>query len=121
MRRVEDRNRIVLLDQYRPSLLISTLVLLGLSLLDAVLTLTLISQGAHEVNPIMRYFLGHGAHAFLVVKYGLTACSALIIVICHEVLINRYRLASGILPLFAMVFGAVVVWEFYLLSVASCR
>ncbi len=120
-RRREDRTQVVLLDRYKPSLVMITALILGLSLLDAILTLTLISKGAHEVNPFMRYCLGHGAHAFLLVKYSLTALSALIIVICHEAIVTRYRLASGILPFFATAFGCVVVWEFYLLSIAGCR
>ncbi len=115
-RRAEDRHRIVILDRYKPSLLIATIVILGLSLLDAVLTLILLSQGARELNPVMRYYLSHGPQVFLLVKYGLTVLPVLIIVIGHEALTTRYRFCSGLLPLFASFFGGVVIWEFYLLS-----
>ncbi|MBC2710396.1 MAG: hypothetical protein HGJ94_05175 [Desulfosarcina sp.] len=115
MRRAEDRNRIVAFDRYKPSLFVTTLFVLSLSLLDAALTLTLLSQGAEELNPVMRYYLNQGPQIFLLVKYGLTALSVLIIILGSEALTTRYRLCSGILPLFAAIFSGVVMWEFYLL------
>jgi hypothetical protein len=116
-RRAEDRNRIVVMDRYKPSLIFFTIIVLSLSLLDAVLTLTLLAQGASELNPVMNYYLNHGPQVFLIVKYGLTALSVLIIVVGHEVLTNRYRFCYGILPLFASFFGCVVIWELYLLFI----
>ena len=55
---------------------------------------------------------------FLIIKYGLTALSVLIIVLVKENLITRYRIGTGILlHVFAAFFGSVVIWEFYLLSI----
>lgn len=116
VRRAEDRKRIVALDRYDPSLRIPSMLVLILSLVDAALTLTLIARGARELNPVMRYYLSHGPEVFLFVKYGLTAASVLIIVLIYESLASRYRLRSTILPVFAVVFGGVVLWEIYLLS-----
>jgi hypothetical protein len=118
VRRTEDRKRIVALDQYKPSLFIGILIVLSLSLLDAILTLTLIARGARELNPVMQYYLSHGPQVFLLVKYGLTALSLLIIVVVNETLITRYRIGTGtLLNIFAALFGSVVIWEFYLLSI----
>lgn len=116
VRRIEDRKRIVIFDRYRPSLILFAFVILGLSLLDALLTLTLIAKGAQELNPVMKYYLTHGPQIFLLVKYGLTALSVLIVIVSHEIITTRYRLCIGILPAFAILFSAVVVWECYLLS-----
>ena len=119
MRRAEDRQRVVALDRYQPSLFIGIMIVLCLSLLDALLTLILIAQGARELNPVMRYYLSHGPHVFLLAKYGLTAFSVLIIVLLKESLITRYRLSTGmLLHVFAAFFGSVVIWEFYLLSIS---
>lgn len=115
VRRAEDCNRIVVLDRYEPSLFISIMIVLILSLLDALLTLILIAHGARELNPVMRYCLNHGPQVFILAKYGLTALSVLIIVLANEALTTRCRLCTGILPVFASVFGTVVVWESYLL------
>ena len=116
VRRVDERDRIVIFDRYRPSLVFLALTVMGLSLLDAVLTLTLIAQGAQELNPVMRYYLTHGPRVFLLVKYGMTALSVLIIVVAYETITTRYRLCAGILPICAATFGGVVIWELYLLS-----
>jgi hypothetical protein len=118
IRRAADRRKIVALDQYSPSLLFGILSVLSLSLLDALLTLILVSRGAHELNPIMAYYLSHGTLAFLLVKYGLTALAVILIVLLNEALAARYRLGNGIvLHLFAACFGSVVIWQFYLLSI----
>lgn len=117
-RRVEDRRRIVTFDRYSPSLLISIVIVLSLSLLDALLTLILLSQGARELNPIMEYYLSHGPEVFLIVKYGLTVFSVLLIVLLKDALNNRYWFGSGnLLHLFAVGFGSVIIWQFYLLSI----
>jgi hypothetical protein len=116
-RRAEDRQRIIAFDRYPRPLLIVIIVVLFLSLLDALLTLLLIAQGASELNPVMHYYLGHGPQIFLLVKYGLTVLSVMIIVIAKEPISARYRISTGILHAFAAFFGGVVIWEFYLLSI----
>jgi hypothetical protein len=116
VRRIEDRNCIVIFDRYKPSLFIAIMFILGLSLLDALLTMILLSQGAKELNPVMRYFLSHGPRVFIFVKYVLTVLSVLIIVFVKEAFAARYKIGTGIfLHIFAALFGSVVIWEFYLL------
>lgn len=118
MRRAEDRNCIVVFDRYKPSLFIGIMIVLSLSLLDALLTLILLSQGAKELNPVMQYYLNFGAEAFIYAKYGLTAIPMLIILFSKDALITRYRLNIGIFfHVFAALFGIVIAWEFYLLSI----
>ena len=73
LRRAEDCKQITVLDQYDTSLMICALIVLGLSMVDAVLTLTLLEHGAVEVNPVMRYFIDLGLGPFVIAKYGLTA------------------------------------------------
>lgn len=94
------------------------MIVLSLSILDAILTLILLSQGAKELNPVMRYYLSHGPQVFISVKCGLTVLPMLIILLANEVLTNRYRIGAGMFfHIFAAFFGGVVIWEFYLLTV----
>lgn len=117
-RRAEDRREIVVFDRYRQSLFVSIIIVLSLSLLDALLTLILLSRGAIELNPVMDYYLSHGPEVFLMVKYGLTGFSVLLIVLLNNVLRTRYGLGTKtLLHAFAAVFGSVVIWQFYLLSI----
>jgi len=88
---------------------------LSLSILDAIFTLTLISRGAKELNPVMRYHLNHGPEVFITVKYGLTALPMLIILCAKEALANRYRIGAGVLfYVFGAFFIGVVFWEVFI-------
>jgi len=118
MRRAEDRNRIAIFDRYKPPLFIGMMIVLGLSILDAILTLILLSQGAKELNPVMRYYLNHGPQVFIFVKYGLTVLPMFIILFANEALTDRYRIGAGnLFHVSAAFFGSVVIWEFYLLFI----
>ncbi len=117
LRRVEDCKRIVELDYYPPILLISILIVLGLSLLDAALTLVLLDKGAVELNSVMRYYINQGPGTFVLVKYGLTALALMIMVGLNAIISVRWRIVSYFMfPSCVLVFGSVVVWELYLLA-----
>ncbi len=116
LQRSEDGKRIIILDQYHPTLLICALIVLGLSLLDAALTLVLLTRGAVELNPVMRYYINLGPKFFLLVKYGLTSLAVVFLVVLKPILSVRFRIASSLLfPFCVFVFGSVVIWELYLL------
>jgi hypothetical protein len=87
-----------------------------LSSIDAALTLTLISHGAYEVNPLMAPIVGGSALAFTVIKVGLTAGGVILLT-----LVARMR-AFGKIPvsffLYAVLagYGTLVVYELRLLE-----
>ena len=116
IRRKEDGRRITLLDFYQPSLLVSILIVLCLSLVDATLTLILLERGAVELNPIMHFYITLGPVPFILVKYGLTALPLLIMVLLSSVLSYRHRIGSLMIPLCGLLFGSVIIWEIYLLN-----
>ena len=115
VRRLDDRGRINLLDRYEPTLLISVMAVLCLSLMDGTLTLILVGQGALELNPVMRYYLTLGPVTFLMVKYGLTALALLILVGLHSITFSDHRIGIYLLPFCKLTFGSVVIWELFLL------
>ena len=115
VRRADDRNRIVLVDRYEPSLFFSVLTILCLSLVDGTLTLLLVSQGAVELNPVMRYYLTLGPKSFLLVKYGITALAVFILVVLHTITSKGYPIWNYLLPVCKLTFGSVIIWELFLL------
>ena len=116
LQRSEDGKRVIILDQYHPTLLISALIVLGLSLLDAALTFVLLARGAVELNPVMRYCINNGTLNFLLVKYSLTSLAIVILVVLNPIISVRSRIVSSLMfPCCALVFGAIVIWELYLL------
>jgi hypothetical protein len=114
IRRSEDKQQMIILDNYSPRLLIFVLVILTLSLADGFFTLHLTDHGAIEANPVMAYFLDLSPWAFMSVKYLLTTLS----VICFLILNNLYFKPFGIrvgriFPAIIAVFLVVVFWQFF--------
>ena len=114
IRRSEDKQQMIILDNYSPRLLTFVLIILALSLADGFFTLHLTEHGAIETNPVMAYFLDLNPWAFMSVKYLLTTLS----VICFLVLNNLYFKPFGIhvdrlFPAIIAVFLVVVFWQFF--------
>ncbi len=75
--------------------------LLGLTILDGVLTLELIDLNSEEINPVMAHLLHHGEFAFLMGKYILTATGIPFLVVYQHYRLFRTRFRVGwLLPVF---------------------
>ena len=114
IRRSEDQQRMIILDNYSPTLLAFVLIILALSLVDGFFKLHLTNDGAEELNPVMAYFLDLSPWAFMSVKYLLTSLS----VICFLILNNLYIKSLNIrverlFPAIIAVFLVVVFWQFF--------
>jgi len=117
MRRQADRRRFYLFDYYSPKIFFAVTLVLLLSVVDALLTLWLIGEGAQEVNPVMAYFLNIGPNAFMAAKYLITSASVVIVVLFNYILIQRVHFQMGdLLHYFAGCFAAVVIWELVLFA-----
>jgi hypothetical protein len=115
-RREEDRKKSYKIDRHSVGTLMAILLIIVLSVLDATLTLFLVSHGATEVNPIMAYFLKHGPMAFFCAKYVFTCASVLVILVHTHYYLFRTRLRVKVLfVLVAIPLALVVKWELYLM------
>ncbi|MBX2878935.1 MAG: hypothetical protein KTR32_03330 [Granulosicoccus sp.] len=115
-RRTQDR-RYPVTDVFDSSVLTLVVLMLCFSLLDALFTLTLLSHGGTELNPVMRYFLEiGGSTAFLIAKLVLTAVPAIILVATSNLLVfGRWRVRS-ILAALVGGYAGLLVYELVLLS-----
>ena len=119
VRREPDRQKSYQIDTYGPKTLAAILIIITLSILDALFTLFLISHGATEVNPIMAYFLDMGPSVFIAAKYVLTAvCLILILAIRNFYLFNTKARVKILYIFFMIPFVLVVKWELYLIIFA---
>ena len=122
VRRAEDRRGVILLDRYSPHLFAAIVGILCLSLLDALLTLSLIEHGATEVNPVMDFFLKQGPLIFTGVKYLLTSLAVVIFLLVNHNVLPRTRFRMGHLFTFAIAaFAIVVVWEIVLIYMIGTK
>jgi hypothetical protein len=84
-RRLTD-SRFHSLDWHSPHLLAVAIGILLLSVADALMTVTLLSGGAVEVNPIMAAVVYRGAAVFASVKMAMTGLGVMVMVV-----LARYR------------------------------
>ncbi|WP_129781236.1 DUF5658 family protein [Peristeroidobacter soli] len=114
-RRATDRVYTII-DWHSPRVLALVLLILGMSSLDGVLTLMLMSQGASEVNPVMALFVPHNLGWFAAIKLTLTSLGVAVLVICARM--KLFRLFPGELLLYLVVAGYAVLmgYELHLLA-----
>lgn len=116
VRRHADRRKLHMLDHYPPKLFRVLIVVLILSIVDALLTLWLIDNGAVEMNPVMAFYIELGPGIFIATKYMMTVAVVTIGVLLNYANVRFLRCqVSRILNLFAGCFAMVVVWEMYLI------
>jgi len=77
-RRADEQERIYV-DRPGPWVIAAGVILVGLSLVDAYITLGILSEGGEEINPLMRAVLNLGTGSFLSVKVGLTGLGAVLL------------------------------------------
>jgi hypothetical protein len=89
-RRGTDRHPVVT-DWFQPQWLATAIIILLLSVADALLTLTLVSRGATEINPFMEPLVHGSGHGFALWKLGLTSLGVVILT-----MLARFRILGGI-------------------------
>lgn len=116
VRREEDWHGTFYFDRYSSNIFAAIVLILLLSVLDALLTLYLIDRGSTELNPVMAYFLKYGPFVFMGAKYFLTCMGVVILLLFHNALRKRSTThARYIFSYIICVFSTVVFWELCLI------
>jgi Domain of unknown function (DUF5658) len=92
----------------------AVLVLL-LSITDALMTLTLMRHGAEEANPLMAPLIAGGGPAFAYWKLGLTIAGIVVLVVMARVRLFGLIPTGWFLYLAAAGYMVLVAYEWYLL------
>ena len=97
--------------------LAAVLLIILLSVVDAYLTLILVSRGAEELNPVMAYYLEIGPFAFFAAKYFLTCVSIIVILSIKEAQFFGFKIQRKVLLcIFIVTLAVVVNWELSMLD-----
>lgn len=116
IRRHEDKQKLFYVDRYSQFHFAAIVLIVFLSVVDAVLTIVLINHGAYEVNPIMAYCLDVGPYTFLSVKYLFTCVGLFVLLMLRNVFMRPLGIFAGsVFYYFLAVFTGVVSWQFFLL------
>jgi hypothetical protein len=103
------------IDWHEPYLLFLAVMILLLNVADAFLTLTLLTAGAREANPIIAFVLDEYPKLFAVTKMGLTGVGVLVLVaVARARLFNMMRVGS-LLHAVLVGYAALIAYEWWLL------
>ena len=112
-RRAEDHESLV--DWHEPELLFLALAILLLSVTDAFFTLTLLTNGASEANPIIDYVLINYPGYFAAIKMLLTGGGVLVLVVMARARVFRVVRVKHILQCFLAAYVVLVAYEIWML------
>jgi hypothetical protein len=116
IRRQADKNKLFWADRYSQHLFAAIVLILFLSVADALLTLLLLGHGAVEINPVMAYYLDIGPYAFLIVKYLLTCVALFLLLICQNIFLRTIRIYTrSLFYVIIAAFFSVIFWQCYLI------
>jgi len=117
IRRQKDTKRIFYVDHYSSGLFFTIVSILFLSVIDALLTLSLLNHGAYETNSVRAFFLKFGPYTFFISKYLLTIIPLVCLLMFRNVVLRIIKISTrSILYFIVVVYLAVVGWELYLIS-----
>jgi hypothetical protein len=103
------------IDWHEPYLLFLALTILLLNVADAFLTLTLLTIGAREANPIIAFVLEQHPKLFAVTKIGLTSVGVLVLVAVARARIFNVMRAGTLLHGVLVGYAALIAYEWWLL------
>jgi Domain of unknown function (DUF5658) len=112
-RRSHERD--ALIDWHEPHLLFLALAILLLSVADAFLTLTLITEGANEANPILAFVLDGHPKFFATLKIGLTGTGILVLVALARARVFRIVRVGTVMHWLLLAYVALIGYEWWLL------
>jgi hypothetical protein len=115
-RRRDEHAREYFVDRFPASTLVLILLILILSLVDAVITIHLLAADCGEANPLMAHLLEHGVTPFLVGKYTLTAVGLPVLLIFQNFRLfgTRFRVFY-LLPVFVVLYVLLLAYQVSLL------
>jgi hypothetical protein len=103
-------------DFHEPYLLLLSVLLLTLSVADAFLTVTLLTHGAEEANPLLAFVLGEHPRLFAVVKMALTGMGVVLLVALARTRVFKLVRASRLLPALIAAYFVLVAYEAWLVN-----
>ncbi len=112
-RRKEDQQRGGYVDRYSPGLLFLFTLIIGLNVLDALLTMGILDLGGHELNPVVDSVMSVYGNKFWIWKFGIVSFS--ITLLCIHI---KFRFVKPLTFGIALIFIGVILYQlvlFYLI------
>jgi hypothetical protein len=107
------------IDWHHPELMILSLVMLGLSVADAFLTVTLLNHGAEEANPLLAWFVTSHPSLFAAVKMALTGIGTVLLVAVAQSRLFRVIPGKRVFQILVLAYFVLVLYEAWLIGVVT--
>jgi hypothetical protein len=108
-----------IIDWHGPELFASATLVLILCVVDAFLTLRLLSGGAIEANPFMEFFVYGDARRFALTKLSLTGAGLLTLVGTARFKVFRFVRAAMLVHAFLIAYLILIGYELLLLQASQ--
>jgi Domain of unknown function (DUF5658) len=119
-RRAQERQGAFFVDRFDTITLAMVVGLLGLTIVDGVLTILLLDFNSEEINPLLGHLLTRGQPAFLLAKYLLTAAGLPFLVVYKSYPLFGTRFRVGwLLPVFIGMYVVLLCYQTALLFAAG--
>ncbi len=105
-------------DWHEPDLLLLALTILLLSITDAFFTVTLLANGATEINPLLAYVLQRFPGYFPIFKLTLTGVGVVVLVAMARARVFRVVRVKTVLQLILAGYVALIAYEAWMLNTA---
>jgi hypothetical protein len=103
------------IDWHEPYLLFLALTILLLNVLDAFFTLTLLTAGASEANPLVAFVLDEHPKLFALTKMALTGVGVLVLVAVARARLFNVMRVSSLLHAVLAGYVTLIAYEWWLL------
>jgi hypothetical protein len=104
-----------LVDWHEPDLLFLAFTILLLSVTDAFFTLTLMTNGAVEANPVMAWVLREYPGYFAALKMAITGAAVIVLVVMARAKVFRVVRVRTIFQAALVAYVALIAYELWLL------
>ena len=108
----------MLVDWHELYLFALVVTILLFNVVDAFLTLTLLTSGAREVNPFVAFILDAHPRLFALTKMGLTGCGVLILVAVARIRLFNIMRVGNLLHAVLAGYVTLIAYEWWLLHAA---
>jgi len=110
LRRKSDREMGGYVDRYSSALFALLVLIIGLNILDALFTMTILDLAGWETNPVVRSVIQLHGENFWIWKFALV--SFCLVLLCLH---SRFRFVRGMIIFLSSVYLVVVLYQLFLL------
>jgi len=110
-RRKSDQEKAGYVDRYSKQVFFMLIMILGLNIVDSLLTMVLLDIGGKEFNPIVRSVMDLHGDRFWIWKF--TMVSASLVLLCLH---RGFKLFRGIIIAISSIYLIIVLYQVYLIS-----